>query len=393
MNENDEGAVLREELIRKYFADGYSYFDIIATLNSRHSIQISLRQLKRLLKRYGLFRRKLKTPINTLLEVIKEELKGSSSCFGYRYMHQLLIRKGYVTDRESVRLVLKALNPEAVLLRQNHRLQRRVYHCPGPNWSWHIDGYDKLKPFGFCIHGCIDGFSRKILWMRVSLSNNDPAIVASYYLETLALLNIVPRCIRADRGSENVNIGGIQRYLRRNHEDSQSRINSFRYGTSTANQRIESWWSQLRKTKMDWWINYFKDLRHRNILDTSLSIHLQAIRFCYIGVIQKELDNFMDIWNNHRIRKVQNSECPGGKPNVLFHTPDMHGGRQGGLPIREEEIVLATEFVRSPPLFGCSDEFVQNAFTIINSNGLTYPANVAEAESLFTRILNELGEQ
>ena len=22
---------------------------------------------------------------------------------------------------------------------------------------WHIDGYDKLKPYGFPIHGCIDG--------------------------------------------------------------------------------------------------------------------------------------------------------------------------------------------------------------------------------------------
>ena len=23
---------------------------------------------------------------------------------------------------------------------------------------WHVDGYDKLKPFGFPIHGCIDGY-------------------------------------------------------------------------------------------------------------------------------------------------------------------------------------------------------------------------------------------
>ena len=27
----------------------------------------------------------------------------------------------------------------------------------GPNFSWHCDGYDKLKPFGIAIHGCIDG--------------------------------------------------------------------------------------------------------------------------------------------------------------------------------------------------------------------------------------------
>ena len=28
-----------------------------------------------------------------------------------------------------------------------------------PNFLWHCDGYDKLKPFGIAIHGCIDGYS------------------------------------------------------------------------------------------------------------------------------------------------------------------------------------------------------------------------------------------
>ena len=27
----------------------------------------------------------------------------------------------------------------------------------GSNWCWHIDDYDKLKPYGFPIHACIDG--------------------------------------------------------------------------------------------------------------------------------------------------------------------------------------------------------------------------------------------
>ena len=40
-------------------------------------------------------------------------------------------------------------------------------------WIWHIDGYDKIKPYGFAIHGVIDRFSRKILWLRVASSNNN----------------------------------------------------------------------------------------------------------------------------------------------------------------------------------------------------------------------------
>lgn len=49
---------------------------------------------------------------------------------------------------------------------------------------WHLDGYDKLKPFGFPIHGCMIhssfSYSRKILWLP---TNNDPKVVATYYLK------------------------------------------------------------------------------------------------------------------------------------------------------------------------------------------------------------------
>ena len=71
---------------------------------------------------------------------------------------------------------------------------------------------------------------------------------------------IVPQILRADRGSENVLIGGLQRFFRREHGDAFSGVRSFRYGSSTANQRIEAWWSILRRSRTNWWINYFKDM-------------------------------------------------------------------------------------------------------------------------------------
>ena len=54
-----------------------------------------------------------------------------------------------------------------------------MYTFRGPNFMWHVDGYDKLKLFGFPIHGCIDGYSRKILWLNVSPTNNDPQVMAT----------------------------------------------------------------------------------------------------------------------------------------------------------------------------------------------------------------------
>ncbi len=78
--------------------------------------------------------------------------------------------------------VLQELDPAGVVLRQSHRLTRRVYlsrvcfknytsivsllamlSLQGPNFCWHMDGYDKLTPFGIGVHACIDGYVQTIL--------------------------------------------------------------------------------------------------------------------------------------------------------------------------------------------------------------------------------------
>ena len=43
----------------------------------------------------------------------------------------------------------------------------------------------KLKPFGVAISGCIDGFSRDIVWMKAYTTNNDPKVTADYFVSSL----------------------------------------------------------------------------------------------------------------------------------------------------------------------------------------------------------------
>ena len=69
-------------------------------------------------------------------------------------MHQRLITDYcLVVKRETARVVLKRLDPEGVDLRSRRAFRRRLYSVQGPNYMWHLDGYDKLKPFGFALHG------------------------------------------------------------------------------------------------------------------------------------------------------------------------------------------------------------------------------------------------
>ena len=68
--------------------------------------------------------------------------------------------------------LVRELDPNGSGNQKTHRLRRRQYVSVGSNFCWHADGYDKLKPYGLLIHGCVDGYSRKILWLKVSRTNS-----------------------------------------------------------------------------------------------------------------------------------------------------------------------------------------------------------------------------
>ena len=50
---------------------------------------------------------------------------------------------------------MKALDPEGVKLEIAHNLKRRTFISPGPNYTRHIDEYDKRKPHGLLILAAI----------------------------------------------------------------------------------------------------------------------------------------------------------------------------------------------------------------------------------------------
>ena len=225
-----------EELIKRYFWKGYKYHEIILLLEKRHHVKISKRSFQRYINRLGLFRKNLHINSVSLLEDLQQYLQENESSHGYRNVQQRLMKSG----KEAVRITLNVLDPEEVSLRKCHRLKRRKYRNKGPNHVWHMYGNDKLKPFGFYEHGCIDGFSRKIIWLHVANTNKDPAVITYYFLKEVEVINRTATKIRADLGSENSYVNGIQTFFRRNDNDEFSGNRSFQYGKSTSNQRIES---------------------------------------------------------------------------------------------------------------------------------------------------------
>ena len=165
---------------------------------------------------------------------ILEHIDKSGCQSGYRWMHNLCMLNGFRVSTSVVSTVMSILDPEGCDLRRRRRLRRRQYYAKGPNYLWHVASYDKLKQYGLCVNGCIYGFSRKIIWCKVTCSSSNPWIIAGHYVNALEKLGACPKRVRGDRGTENKFVAEIQPCL--------SDRNSFFYGPSTANQRIEASW-------------------------------------------------------------------------------------------------------------------------------------------------------
>ena len=377
-----------EGIIRYYFKNGYPYSAIIQMLRRYHGKCISLRTLHRRLRSYNnLRRRNSNYRSQTVTDLIVDEINRNGNTKGYRAMHQILVRKGCNVNRETVRQALKEIDPEGVKLRSKNRLERRKYFAAGPNDIWHVDGNDKLKPYGFSIHGCIDGYSRKIIWLKLSPSNKNPAEIAHHYLTTVKEVNGFPRRMRSDRGVENFTIAGMQRYFLRNQLSNPQ--NAFLFGKSTANQRIEAWWSFLLKRSLNKWMNYFKDLIDQGLYFPDKSLEREIFQFSFYGLLQDELDEIVSMWNQHRIRCTRNCDSPGGIPNILYFLPSLTHTSEKKIPIRmHNDIVLAQNFTKTSPQFGCSSLISNFCLTFMRLHGLDLPKDRHGAEQLFQILLN-----
>jgi len=88
-------------------------------------------------------------------------------------------------------------------------MRRRVYRVRGANALFHHDGNEKLKPWGFYIHGCVDGFSRLIIYL-VCCNNKRSATVESIFMREAVGRYGWPSRVRGDYGKEN---NGVERQM------------------------------------------------------------------------------------------------------------------------------------------------------------------------------------
>ena len=119
--------------------------------------------------------------------IVKDYMSRHGNTTGEPYISGYFKSIGICIQRRRVRESINRLDPMHSALRWGILISRRTYFVPWPNSLWHIDGHHSLVRWKFVIHGCIDGFSCKIMFLQCN-TNNKALTVLQLFLESLIIM-------------------------------------------------------------------------------------------------------------------------------------------------------------------------------------------------------------
>uniref|UniRef100_A0A7M5XMG4 Integrase catalytic domain-containing protein n=1 Tax=Clytia hemisphaerica TaxID=252671 RepID=A0A7M5XMG4_9CNID len=285
---------ISKQVLENFLEEGCLISEIKDMLN------ISERTIFRRLQEYGFSKRIFSTIDPDDLDIAVSQIVREFPNNGEVMLRELLKERELLVTRKSLRESLHRIDEARKSKRKRKALHRRVYNVQGPNYLWHLDTNHKLIRWNFVVTGIVDGFSRLPVGLRCSDNNNKSTTVLSCFKTSVAEYGI-PSRVRSDKGKENVLVADYMIEMR--GVGRRSMIT----GKSTHNQRVERLWRDVYTSVLSYFYNIFDFLENENHLDSSNLVHLTALHYVYLPLINDKLRKWRTAWSTHRLRTVNSS--------------------------------------------------------------------------------------
>ena len=236
---------------------------------------------------------------DTIIENYLQEVMNTYPNLGEQYAQGVLLNKRIKIKRQRLRQILKRLKQSLPL--SMPAIRRRQYHTRTSNTMWHLDSTHKLIHWRFITSGCVDGKSRKVIWLKCA-DNNRADTTYNYFLNAIQE-HQCPFQVRGDKGVENKKIAKHMIAIRGDN------IRGFIGGKSSHNTRIERFWKEYNTNVMKTFFDEFTNLEHLGYLDRTDNKDLWVLHKVFLPIINEKLLELKTYYNNHPIR-TENYKSP-----------------------------------------------------------------------------------
>ena len=137
-----------------------------------------------------------------------------------------------------------------------------------------------------------------------------------------------------------------------------------------------------------WWINFFKDLVDEGVFDPSSSVQLKCMQFCFLHIIQRELDQTVAAWNSHCIRKSR-YDTVAGIPNELYNVPEINDVEDHKVSVEQNKLDEVKRYLSMSQSSVEHENEHHEYFThLVATLGCTAPLNWHDALDLYKLLIN-----
>ncbi|KAF8482338.1 hypothetical protein JB92DRAFT_3149094 [Gautieria morchelliformis] len=261
--------------------------------------------------------------------------------------HGIHLTRDYVTSE------MRLHDPVGLELREPtaKKIFRQALVVLGLHHERSGDGHDKLTKIGFPVWALRDVWSGKWLGIWVVPNNRLKLAIAYLYLSLVEMLGGMPIQTTTDCGTETITVFGMANALRiglnmlsnlctdinREYfspELSTNEVPAHKFLKSVHNTTIERGWLQLR---LQWGddVKVFWEAGN-GIYNSSIPEQYELVQWLWPKLIQQELDELRDRFNNHRVQKDRNKVLPSGvSPNEAFTLHEEYGAENLLQPVNK----------------------------------------------------------
>ena len=182
-----------------------------------------------------------------------------------------------------------------------------------------MDGHRSLIRWKFLIHGCIDGFSRRIIYLLCA--DNRAETVATLFQSAAEEFGW-PSRVRGDHRGENSIVALLMVQARGNGR-----------GSSTRNQRIERLWREVFRCVVFLFYCVFYALEESGNLDVENEEHMFVLHDIFKPRINHALQDFAAAFNHRPIRTEKNSS-----PNKIWSNGMIIPINEGQTALRDATV-------------------------------------------------------
>ncbi|KAJ7433123.1 hypothetical protein B0H11DRAFT_2165057 [Mycena galericulata] len=315
--------VLMEALL-KYTRQGQSRDDQLTSLRKDFGYDLSLSALRKEKIRLKIPTvRTQKLTVDELTQAVIDE-----------------VEKDICRDQLRLKMVLAP--------RKGRRVARVPLHAHGPYFEVSADGHEKLASLalrmggvGFSIYGYKDKYTDFVLLLKVYPDVRTSGAGGHIFLDFVEETGYIPIQLTTDKGSE---VGWAYAFMSVLREIYAPDIDPTLFPfhvmiKSVHNTVIEGFWRQFKEKSGLNLKDFLLRGKEGHLFNPHDPLHEPLFYWIFAPVIQAELDDFVQWWNNHRVRHQHEKIMPSGHvPSHAMDYPELFGGLDCRIKIPPEAI-------------------------------------------------------